>query len=76
MEERRQKEMQKSKADKLEKDIEKGLDNVFINLNDKKWKATKNAINVFIKRFEETDHQLIPRSIQSLNGINNLITDI
>jgi len=36
----------------LEKDIEKALDNVFLNLAEKKWKLAKNAINVFLKRFE------------------------
>ena len=44
--------MEKSKNDKLEKDIEKALDNVFVNLGQKKWKLAKNTINVFIKRFE------------------------
>ena len=44
--------MQKNKNDKIEKDIEKALDNVFVNLGQKKWKTAKNAINVFIKRFE------------------------
>ena len=68
--------MEKNKAEKLEKEIEKGLDNVFINLGEKKWKNTKNGINVFLKRFEEAEHSLIPRAVQSLNSINSLLTDI
>ena len=44
--------MEKSKVDKLDKEIEKALDNIYLNFNDKKWKPTKANINVFLKRFQ------------------------
>ena len=68
--------MERSKNEKLEKDIEKALDNVFVNLDEKKWKIAKNAINVFLKRFEEASHPIVSSSVRSLNSINQILTDI
>lgn len=76
MEDRRAKEMERSKNEKLEKDIEKYLDNVFVNLGEKKWKPAKNAINVFLKRFEETNHPIVPVSIRSLNAFNEILSSM
>ena len=36
----------------------------------------KNAINVFIKKYQEMPNPTIPKYIQSFNAINTLITDL
>lgn len=76
MEEKRAREAERVRAEKEEKDIEKSLDNIYGNLNDKKWKAAKNAINVFLKRYEESPNPSLPRSLTALASSLAIVQDL
>jgi hypothetical protein len=52
------------------------VDNIFNNLQEKKWKVARNTINVFLKRHEESTSPLAVKSLQALNTISVVMQDL
>lgn len=52
------------------------MDNIFNNLQEKKWKIARNTINVFLKRYEESTSPLALKSLQTFNTISTIMQDL